>query len=193
MTSALLDAIDAIDEGGVRGRSTLDVGCGAGALTLAMLERGATTATGVDLGTGAIDSARTLARERGLADRAHFWVADGSTDPLTQHDVVTLNRVICCYPQMNRLLTNTLAATRHVYAFVVPRSTGWAGVVARTLIQIGNTVVRLRKRKYGDYQAYVHDVRVIDRAVCEAGFTLVRRRTVYGLWHLAVYQRYTAE
>ena len=44
----------------VEGRTVLDLGCGTGDLALATLARGATRATGVDLGPQAIEEARTL-------------------------------------------------------------------------------------------------------------------------------------
>jgi ribosomal protein L11 methylase PrmA len=45
-------------------RTVLDLDCGTGDLALGALARGATRATGFDLGSGAIEEARALARER---------------------------------------------------------------------------------------------------------------------------------
>src|SRR5262245_9516965 len=63
ITTALLAALEAE---GLEGRTILDVGCGTGDLSLAAVAHGATAASGFDLGTGAIENARRLARERGL-------------------------------------------------------------------------------------------------------------------------------
>ena len=52
--------------GRLRGRRTLDVGCGSGALARVLAERGA-QATGVDHERAEIRRAETLAREAGLA------------------------------------------------------------------------------------------------------------------------------
>lgn len=186
VTRSLLQALDA---SGLQDRTVLEVGCGAGELVLACLDRGASSATGTDLGAGAVEEARKFARERGLSDRARFTVADGSSAPLATHDVVVLNRVICCFPHADRLVDHTVAVTGRTYAFVVPRSAGMAGVVARGLLTAGNAMLRLMPRKFGDYRAFVHDVDAIDQWLRDAGLSRVHLRHVRGLWHLAVYQR----
>jgi magnesium-protoporphyrin O-methyltransferase len=182
----LLDTIHGL---GLQGRSVLDLGCGTGDLALAALARGADRATGIDLGAGAIDEARRLSEERGLADRATFSVGDGATSPLQQHDVVVLNRVYCCYPNVDGLLSNSLPAARRVYAFTVPVSRGIAGVFNRIQIGVENLWYRLRDKKFKGFRVFVHDVEEIDRRVMDAGFVRVTARRVRFDWHLAVYER----
>jgi SAM-dependent methyltransferase len=67
-----------LDEiGPVAGRSVLDVGCGAGALTLAAAERGALN-LGVDISAPLVEAARARARRLGAAT-AEFVQADAQT------------------------------------------------------------------------------------------------------------------
>lgn len=77
--------------GDVAGLRVLDVGCGAGQLTSALIDRGATV-TGVDVSQGMVD----IARER-YGDSAEFEVADLS-DPLNfetgQFDLVVASLVM---------------------------------------------------------------------------------------------------
>lgn len=186
MTRRLLEALDAA---GLSGRSVLDVGCGTGDLALAALSRGAERAVGVDLGGGAIDEARRLAAERGLSDRASFSTGDGATAPLDEHDVVVLNRVYCCYPNVDGLLSNSLPAARHVYAFSTPVSRGVAGVLNRIQIGLENLWYRLRDRKYKGFRVFVHDVAAIDRRIRDAAFRPVATGRVRFEWHVAVYER----
>lgn len=152
------------------------------------LDRGARAATGIDLSTAAIEEARRLSGERGLAERATFEVADGSTVTLTLHDVVVLDKVFCCYPDVDGLLANSLAAARSVYAFSIPPSAGLRGAVQRALTRIANGWYRLRRRKFGGFRTYVHDVAALDGGVRAAGFEPVasRRRLA---WDIAVYSR----
>ena len=186
ITSALLDAVASV---GLSGRSLLDVGCGAGALVVGSIERGADRATGTDLGAGAIEAARTLASERGVRGRSTFVSADGSVAELGTHDVVTLNRVICCYPDPVALVEHTLGAAAQVYAFTLPRSTGPVGRLNRAFVRMGNVFFRLRRGTFGDYRAFVHDGDAIHRRVVSAGFERVSVRRVYLVWHLALYVR----
>lgn len=181
--------VAALGRVGLRDRSVLDVGCGAGELALACLDHGARRATGTDLSATAVEEATTLARERGHDERASFLAADGASAALRPHDVVALNRVICCYPDASRLVAHTSAAATRVYALVVPRSAGAAGLLTRASIRVGNLLFRLRRRHFGDYRAFVHDVATIDRQLRDAGLRRVHHQTVGVVWHLAVYER----
>ena len=186
ITTAMLGALEAE---GLEGRTVLDVGCGTGDLALAALAHGASVATGFDLGSGAIEHARSLARERGLADRAVFEVADGSIAPLPAADVVVLNRVVCCYPDARGLLENTLGAAGAVYAISAPVDRGLAGGWNRIVVRVSNVWYALRRAKFRGFRVFVHDLASIDSKIRSAGFaptTLERRRFV---WQLIVYAR----
>jgi magnesium-protoporphyrin O-methyltransferase len=164
------DLVDALGPSRLAGRTVLDLGCGTGDLALATLARGATRATGVDLGSGAIEHARALARERMVQDRSTFQVGDAAKVHLAEHDVVLLNRVLCCYPEVDALLENSLQAARHVFAFTAPPSSGIAGTFARVETRIANLMFRLRDRKFRGFRVYVHDLEAVDRRVRQAGF-----------------------
>ena len=125
-TTAALVA--ALEEAGLRGRTVLDVGCGSGDLALASIARGAERATGFDLGPGAIREARSLAADRGLSERTVFAIGDGAEIALPPADVVSLNRVLCCYPHVDALLANTLGAAGSVYGFTAPHDRGAIGL-----------------------------------------------------------------
>jgi len=186
ITRALLAALERT---GLENRTVLDVGCGTGDLALSTLNHGATRATGIDLGRGAIEGARELARERGLSDRASFSVGDGSTAPLDRHDVVALNRVVCCYPSADALLDNALPAAGRVFALTAPVDRGPMGTVNRVLIRTANVWYRLRERKFRGFRVFVHDLAALDRRVRDEGFDRVIAERVRATWHLAVYAR----
>ena len=181
--------VAALERTGLDGRTVLDVGCGTGDLALSTLAHGATRATGIDLGAGAIQSAQELARERGLSDRASFSVGDGSTAPLATRDVVALNRVVCCYPSADALLDNALPAAGRVFALTAPVDRGPMGVVNRVLLRTANVWYRLRERKFKGFRVFVHDLGALDRRVRGEGFERVVAERVRATWHLAVYAR----
>jgi magnesium-protoporphyrin O-methyltransferase len=186
ITGRILEAVAAQ---GLGGKSFLDVGCGTGDLALAALGRGAERATGVDLGPGAIEQAKALAAERGLSERASFSVGDGADVPLARHDVVALNRVLCCYPQVDRLLANALGAAGSVFAYTAPVDRGIRGTFNRLSVAISNRWFRLRARTFGGFRAFVHDLGAVDRAIEEAGFRPVHRSDERFVWRLAVFTR----
>jgi len=181
--------VEALDRQGLERRTVLDVGCGTGDLALASLDRGAERASGIDLAGGAIDQARSLAAERGLADRVSFAVGDGAVAPLERHDVVALNRVLCCYPRVDTLLANSLRATGEVYAYTAPIHTGIMGRFNRVSVAISNRWFRFRKRKFRGFQAFVHDLDMVDRSIEQAGFRRVHVSRERMVWKLAVFAR----
>jgi predicted RNA methylase len=178
-----------LESAGLSGRTLLDVGCGVGDLAVEAVLRGATGASGIDMSTTAIDEARRLSRERGVADRTEFQVGDGARVELQPHDVVVLNRVFCCYPDVGALLANSVSAAASVYAFSIPPSSGLAGGFVRAQTALSNVWYRIRESQFHGFRAFVHDVDAIDRRVRDAGFRPVAQRRRRFTWHLAVYAR----
>jgi SAM-dependent methyltransferase len=177
--------MDRLEEVGIQNRSFLDLGCGMGGVAVEALRRGASRATGVDLSPASIEVARRRARESGLAERASFHVGDASSAVIEHHDVVVLNKSICCYPEPERLLANATTLGARVLAFSVPASAGARGLLARAVIFFENAWRLVR----GDpFRAFVHDVGRLDETVRANRFEPVSRRRLW-MWHVAVYAR----
>ncbi|HEY8632146.1 MAG TPA: methyltransferase domain-containing protein, partial [Candidatus Limnocylindrales bacterium] len=90
------------------GRTVLELGCGRGGLLLQLVQASAGRATGLDLSPGGIDAARSRFELAQLSERVDLSVGDAARVPLEPHDWVILDRVMCCYPDIERLLANTL-------------------------------------------------------------------------------------
>ena len=174
-----------LDDVGAEQPTLLELGCGTGALTVELLGQGATSADGFDLSAGAIDVARRRAEEAGVAERVHFALADAAQAELTAHDWVVLDRVICCYPDVDRLLGNAVPAAHRRLAFSVPARRGWRGLISRLVVSAENATNRLRRYPC---PGYVHDIDQIERRLADAGFRRLRHATV-GLWYAAVFER----
>jgi magnesium-protoporphyrin O-methyltransferase len=166
-------------------RTVLELGCGRGGLLLALAQGGLAGATGVDLSAASIDAARSRFEQAQLSERVRVSVGDAARVPLKPHDWVILDRVMCCYPDIERLLANTLPAARQIYAFTVPSSRGWRGVIARLVEWVENAWNSIRGRPC---PGYVHDLDLIEEKLTAAGFRL-RHRDRQRLWHVAVYER----
>jgi SAM-dependent methyltransferase len=177
--------LDGLEEVGIQSRSLLDLGCGMGALAIEALRRGASRATGVDLSPASIEVARRRAGESRFAERASFHVGDASSAAIDPHDVVVLNKSICCYPEPERLLTSATTLGARVLAFSVPASAGVRGLLARAVIFLENAWRAVRR---DPFRAFVHDVRHLDATVRANRFEPVSRRRLW-MWHVAVYAR----
>jgi magnesium-protoporphyrin O-methyltransferase len=174
-----------LQEAGLAGSTLMDLGCGSGEFLVRALEAGATQATGADLSSEAIALASGLVEEAGLTDRADLWVGDAAVEPLDAHDVVVLDKVICCYPDADALIARSTAAARRLYAFALPESRGFWGLIARTRW----FVFGLWERLQGDpLPRFIHDRAEVEAKVLAAGFKPVRTGRQF-VWFVGVYAR----
>lgn len=175
--------IAAIRSAGVQGASLLDIGAGVGAVTHELMDAGATRATIADASAAYAEAARAEATRRGHGNQLDVHVGDFVTiaDELPAADVVTLDRVICCYPDMPSLVARSTAHAQRLYGVVYPRTAWWVRLVAAA----GNVTRRLSGNPF---RSYLHPEHGIDAAVRQAGF---RRRylTRRLVWIAAVYER----
>jgi magnesium-protoporphyrin O-methyltransferase len=179
-TRMLLDALRA---GGIRDASVLDVGAGIGIVHHELLAGGAHVAVHVDAALPHMRVAREEAARRGHAGRVTFIHGDfvALADGIPPADVVTLDRVICCYPDMERLVAASAAKAQRLYGAVFPRER-W---VMKVMLALENFVRRFRRNPF---RAYVHPTAAIDAAARRQGLT---PRFVLDtlLWRVAVYAR----
>ena len=73
-----------VDEAGIGpGMRLLDVGCGTGAVAVAIAQRSGAHVTGIDLVPGHVERAKAHAAEQGLDDRTAFVEGDATAMPFT--------------------------------------------------------------------------------------------------------------
>jgi magnesium-protoporphyrin O-methyltransferase len=180
-STALL--VEALRTAGVEDATILDIGGGIGAIQHQLLGSGAASAVDVDGSQAYLDVARAEAERSGHADRIRFVRGDfvdlaGTIDAA---DVVTLDRVICCYPDMPTLVDLSADRARRLYGLVFPRE----HLLMRVARPIINTWSRLKR---SPMRFFLHGPREVDRRVRERGLSPVARaRTL--LWNVVVYRR----
>ena len=103
--------IDGLEAGGVAGMTVLDIGAGVGAVHQQLLADGAIAALDVDGSPAYVNAAREEAAWRGTADRVRYEVGDfvELAPGIGESDIVALDRVICCYPDMPSLVRLSVA------------------------------------------------------------------------------------
>lgn len=176
--------LDLLRDAPLRRPSVLELGCGTGALGVALLEMGAATLTGVDLSAQSVEIARRRAAAAGHAGHATFDVGNAAEAAAQVHDWVVLDRVICCFGDVERLVGRAIELAADRIALSVPESRGWRGLVNRPLWMGEYAWDRWR----GGCRGYVHDLRRIERRLAAAGFMPAGSDRV-GLWHIGAYDR----
>jgi magnesium-protoporphyrin O-methyltransferase len=167
----------------IKNHSTLEGGAGAGALTVELARRGAQNALALDAIPHITRFGPDLAREFGVAERAHFATADFANLPADtpSADIVILDRVVCCYPDWHALLTNAAAHARRIVALTYPH------VNALTRISVG-AVNGLQKIFGRRFRAQLHSVPAMHAHLQQSGFAEVALSR-YWYWEIAVFQR----
>ncbi len=153
----------------------LDIGGGVGVLQHELAAAGATRTTAVDASAPYLALLQRGAADRGYADRQLRIEGDFAAvaEQAGTATVVTLDKVICCYPDMLALVQSSAAAAEDVYAIVLPHDAAWA-----KLFMAGfNAFVRYGLRE--SFEAFVHPLAEIDRVCAEQGLELVHAER----WH----------
>ena len=176
--------LDALADEGVRGSSFLDVGGGVGVIQHELMEAGAASGTAVDASPAYVEAARAESERRGFADRVSHVLGDvvESAPDLTEADFVTLDRVVCCYPDMATLVDVSAARANRVLGLVYPRA-------HKRHVRIGlaaiNLVQRLRRHAF---RVFAHPTEAVDARVRSFGFTPRFRATTF-VWQVVVYTK----
>ena len=175
--------VDALRREGVAAASILDVGGGIGAIHHELLASGARHAVHVDISPDYLSVARQEAERRGHADNVEFVHGDFVEVASSLHDadLVTLDRVICCYPDMERLVALSAAKARRLVGAVYPRDRWWV----RFAFAAANLVCRIRRTAF---RVYVHPPPAIDGVLRAHGLERRSLRCTL-LWEVVVYAR----
>ena len=175
--------IEALKKEGVQGLTLLDIGGGVGAIQHGLLEAGAVQAIDVDASSAYLSAARVEAQRRGYTDRIRFQQGDfvDLAANITPADIVTLDRVICCYPDMEKMVGLSVARTWKIYGMVIPRESWWVKIG----LGVGNFFFRLRRNPF---RTYVHPIRAVEAILSSNGFKRHSYRKTF-IWQVAVYTR----
>ncbi len=143
--------VDFIKRQGVENRTVLEVGGGIGAIQIELLRAGAARATSIELTPTYEEVASGLVREAGFTDRIDRKVMDfvDASAQLGAADVVIMNRVICCYPDMPRLAGAAAERTRELLVMSYPKETWWTKIG----LALGNSALRATRR---EFQVFLH-------------------------------------
>jgi 16S rRNA G966 N2-methylase RsmD len=130
----------------IRGASVLEIGGGVGEIQIELLSRGARNATNLEISHNYEAEATALLRGAGLADRVQRRFVDiaSSPDKVEPADVVVLHRVVCCYPDYERLLGAAAERARRLLVFSHPPR----NLAARAVIRVQNLALRLNGKEF---------------------------------------------
>jgi magnesium-protoporphyrin O-methyltransferase len=146
--------------------TVLEIGGGVGEVHVELLRRGANAVTNLEISTSYEEQAARLLEESGFGERVtrRFLDIAGSPDEVEPADVVVLHRVVCCYPDYDRLLSAAAGHAQRLLVFSHPPR----NLVTRVSFGFDNLVRRLRR---SDFRAFVHPPEAMMAAVEAQGMS----------------------
>lgn len=168
---------------GVAGSTLLDIGGGIGGIQYDLLAAGAREVTAVDASSAYQQAARAEAERRGVSSRIQFRLGDfvALASAVAAADIVTLDRVVCCYPDMEPLVRLSAERCRRLYGLSYPRYR-WP---VRAVVSTENAFRRLFRNPF---RSFVHSPVVMDRLLTTQGFTQQSKVRTFA-WEIVVYAR----
>ena len=177
------ELIDVVRREGVVGAQILDIGAGVGAVHLSLLEAGAASAIDVDASHEYLAVARAEAERRGLQGRVEHRYGDvvELADDLAPAEIVTLDSVICCYPDLDSLLEAASRSGPRLVGLTYPRDVWWM----RAFMRLYNLVQAVRRipARY-----FIHRHEQLEEWMAGRGYQNVHEGGIR-VWRLVLYRR----
>lgn len=171
---------DSIVELGLSHGSLLDIGGGVGALTFELLDRGMANALVLDASGAYVAAAREEVARTGRTESATIVQGEllALAGKLPAADVVTLDRVVCCYPAYEPMLHEAARHAVRGVALSYPRD--------RWFVRSGMWIENVRRVRKSGFRTFVHPPAKLQQVIERAGFKLARRRTTL-VWTVDVF------
>ncbi len=177
-TRLLIEGLKTLD---IEGKMLLDVGGGVGMIPLELLPEGIAESRLVEASRPYLTVAKQEARRRGFGGRTSYEHGDfvDLAPGLPEADLVTLDRVFCCYPHMERLARASASKASRWYGVTYPKPR-WYGKVIEKLAGVYCWARDM------DFRMYVHSG--IEDTIRAEGFEpFYQVETI--LWRIELYER----
>lgn len=180
-TLCLLNALQSED---IRGMTLLDIGGGLGDIQHALLKSGASSALNVEGSEAYIEACKAEAARLGHASSIRHLHGDfvKMAAYIPMADIVTLDRVICCYPDMPQLVNLSAQKALRFYGVVYPRDAWWVKLAMQIYYNLRYFLQNNPMRNF------VHPTEEVEAIVRESGLNRHFFREM-GPWQVVVFAR----
>lgn len=164
-------------------KTLLDIGGGIGALQWEFLENEASNTTDIDGSIGYLQVSEEYATDKGWQNKAAFLEGDINdvVNEIDKNDFVTLDKVVCCYPDYELILNNATAKCNEYLALTFPMS----GFISRAINKIGSIYFWIKK---SEFKTYIHSNKMMEQLIESNGFTPIHKSIKFP-WRVQVYRR----
>jgi len=179
-TIKLIKSLEQVD---FSDKTLLDIGGGIGMLQWNFLQNGGSLITDIDASKGYLAIAKKYAEENDWSNKTTFIEGDFNdhASDLTSFNIVTLDRVVCCYPDYKKILTNAAAKSTEYLALSYPIS-NWFSIAFN---KMGRLYFLLKKSAF---KTYIHPSKQIKSLLYSNGFEEVHASIKFP-WNIQLYKR----
>jgi len=177
-TEMLLKAIHKTE---VKGLDFLDIGGGIGAIQYDLIKAGALSGISIEASPAYIDLVKNEIHKNNLAEIIDFKHGDFTTiaSDVDSADIVTLDKVICCYDDMSELVKQSSKLSRKIYAVIYPRDVWWTKL-ALPFINFYPIIKR------SPFRVFIHPTKKVEEIIIRNGL----KRDYYAttlFWQVAIF------
>ena len=178
-----LRLLEALKKENINGMSLIDIGGGVGAIHHTLLSDGLDRAIDVDGSEAYIEKSKEESIRLGNGDKLSHQFGDyvEEADGLGKADIITLDKVLCCYRDMRDLVARSTANATKYYGVIYPVDRWWM----KWLMNVGNVLVKLKSRKF---KSYIHSTVEVEAIIAGNGF---KRKFYYKnlMWQVILYEK----
>ena len=175
--------LKAIHKTGVKDLDFLDIGGGIGAIQYDLIKAGASSGTSIEASSAYIDLVKEEIHKNNLAEIIDFKHGDFTAiaSDVGSADIVTLDKVICCYDDMAELVILSSKLSRKIYAVIYPRDIWWTKL-ALPFINFYPII------KGSPFRVFIHPTKKVEEIIFRNGF----KRDYYAttlFWQVAIFTK----
>jgi 16S rRNA G966 N2-methylase RsmD len=155
---------------GIKDASVLEIGGGVGEFQIELLSHGAREATNLEISHGYETQAAALLERSAMTDRVTRRFVDIATSPdeVEPADVVVLHRVVCCYPEYERLLSSAASRAKRLLVYSHPPR----NLLTGAFVRFANLLLRVPAK---DFRLFVHPPAAMAAAAQAEGLSVSYR------------------
>ncbi|MEJ2194998.1 MAG: methyltransferase [Ignavibacteriaceae bacterium] len=175
--------IESLKSMGIDGYSLLDIGCGLGLIGAELLKSGIAKVNNIEASSSYLEAAKTESKKRNLTDKTSFTLGNfvDVAEQTSAADIVTLDKVICCYDELEPLVKSSSDKALKLYGIIYPRDSWWT----KAAIGIENLV---RKIKGNTFRVFVYPTDKVDNLIKKQGLQQVFYKAMM-VWQIVIYSR----
>jgi len=175
--------VEMLKKQGVENKTLLDIGGGIGAIQLGLLKAVLARATDVDASKSYLAVAEEEANSKGYSGSVKYLHGDfmDQQGEIQAHDFVSLDKVICCYPNREALLANAIDHADGAIGLVFPHG----NFLSKAFAKMANLYMRL---KGSAFRTYAHSPLAVHQQLIQNGFSQAKHGRTF-IWKVWLYTK----